>query len=613
MPTPGGSSTAARGPRPISTSSASSPNCWPTTSAGRASRNGRRRRPKGGDKNARIAALIADLDQVFARQFGQPGGVSLGESPIVQALIDEGDEAVEPLIDDLERDTRLTRAVHFHRDFFQSRTIMGAHEAAYTALAGLLKTSFFGTATTGGNLTNRGLEGRREVADRIRDYWRKNRGVSLAERWYRTLADDVAAPAEWLQAAGNIVQHENVQVIPGSTAFGQTVTTPLPKGARPKLRGEVLREKKDPSVTELMAMRIKEIDPGGPVDHNGSEQFKVQSANQMAAMLAEWDRKAALPILKARVERCSQLVQAGQRAGGRFHGMEDTIAGLTELRLEAADRQALEDYAAWVRTVTPDHFHFPPIALFKPLWQNPDHPAIAAAAIALFDDPKSPWNPRVWRGDATVAEGQQRGLFATPLLGLKAFRTLVIRALGDKTEVGTIETDANGRVIVVQGHYRTVSNGKATEHGINYDPNGPKDPHKPGPKAMPLRMADEACEALERLEGIPRFKKHWPIAKRDLAIAATVAYLTRYGERFRENAASRAVRAREPGIPNHEKRDPRVRPARSSGNGRRRGRLAGRSSRSTARGPLSAASRCRRSRWPPGGRSWRSSPTIPPS
>ena len=113
--------------------------------------------PAGADKKARIAALIADLDQVFARQFGQPGGVSLGESPIVRALIEEGDEAVEPLIDDLERDTRLTRAVHFHRDFLRSRTIMGAHEAAYTALTGLLKTSFFGAATTGGNLTSSGL------------------------------------------------------------------------------------------------------------------------------------------------------------------------------------------------------------------------------------------------------------------------------------------------------------------------------------------------------------------------------------------------------------------------------------------------------------------------
>ena len=94
---------------------------------------------------------------------------------------------------------------------------------------------------------------------------------------------------------------------------------------------------------------------------------------------------------------------------------------------------------------------------------------------------------------------------------------------------------------------------RAPTHGVNADPDGPRNPYKPGPEAMPLRMADVACEKLERLDGIPRFQKHWPLARRDEAIAATVAYLTRYGERFRENAASRAIRAVEPGIPNHEK------------------------------------------------------------
>ena len=145
---------------------------------------------------------------------------------------------------------------------------------------------------------------------------------------------------------------------------------------------------------------------------------------------------------------------------------------MTELRREAADPQALEDYAAWVRTVTPDHFNFPPIAMFKPMWQNPDHPAIAAAAVALFDDPKSPWNPQVWRGEAT-AEGQQRRLFATPLIGLRAFRTLVIRALDDKTEVGTIETDADGRVIVIQGHRRRISSAKQPSAGLMVTPADP--------------------------------------------------------------------------------------------------------------------------------------------
>ena len=378
--------------------------------------------PAKGDRKARIASLIADLDQVFARQFGQPGGVTLGESSIVRALIEAGDEAVEPLIQDLESDTRLTRAVHFHRDFHSSRTVMGAHEAAYTALAGLLKTSFFASGSTGGNLTTSGLEGRRAVADRIRDYWEKNRGVALVERWYRTLADDVAAPAEWLQAAGNIVQHENVSVVPGSTAFTQTVTTQLPPGARPKLRGEPLRDKKDPSVAELMAMRVKDIDPGDPVDRNSRNAFKVSSANHMASMLAEWDIKAALPVLKARVERCARVIRAGQEAGARVSGLEIGIAGLTDLRTEPPTPRRwpiTPPGSAPSRRIIST---FSRSRQFGPMWRNPDDPAIAAAAAALFGDPRSPWNPQVWRGEDTVPDGRQRDLFTTPLLGLKAFR-----------------------------------------------------------------------------------------------------------------------------------------------------------------------------------------------
>ena len=510
--------------------------------------------PPGGEPKARIAALIDDLDQAAARQMSQPGGVSLGEAEVVKALIAEGDDAVGPLLEDLERDVRLTRSVHFGRDFARSRTIMGAHEAAYTALSGLLKTSFFGTASTGDNLSNRGLQGRIAVANRIRAYWEKNRDVPLVERWYRTLADDLAGPDQWLQAAGSIAQHENVRVVPGSTAFTSSVTTSLPPGARPKLLGEALREKQDPSVAELMAGRVTDIDPGGPIDANSSDQFKVGSANQMAELLSEWDSKAALPVLKARVKRCSELVQAGQKAGRRFHGLELGIANLTELRTKGGDPDALDDYAAWVRTVTPVHFDFNPIAMFEPLWSNPDHPAIAAAAVALFEDPKSPWNPSIHPENLDSDRGFRLDLLGSSLLGMTSFRTLVLRALTDKTQVGTVETDAKGKVVVIQGQHRTVSDDESTsvESRFSGEPNEDKNPFKPGPSAMPLRVADEVCEKLERLEGVPRFQKQWPLAKRDEAIAATVAYLKQWGERFRENEASRAIQAAEPGGRRHE-------------------------------------------------------------
>jgi hypothetical protein len=50
----------------------------------------------------------------------------------------------------------------------------------------------------------------------------------------------MTAPREWLQAAGNIVQHQNVSVIPGSTAFTATVTTQLPPGAGQSLEPMLL-------------------------------------------------------------------------------------------------------------------------------------------------------------------------------------------------------------------------------------------------------------------------------------------------------------------------------------------------------------------------------------
>ena len=68
-------------------------------------------------QNQRIAALIARLDEVTARQSGQPGGVGLDEDLVTQALIKEGDAAAEPLLDTMETDTRLTRSVSFSPRF----------------------------------------------------------------------------------------------------------------------------------------------------------------------------------------------------------------------------------------------------------------------------------------------------------------------------------------------------------------------------------------------------------------------------------------------------------------------------------------------------------------
>ena len=146
--------------------------------------------PLGEGRAAKVAALIRDLDQVAARQWGQPGGVVLGESPIIKDLIVQGDAAVTPLIRAFRTEDRLTRSVGFHRDFFRNRIILGTDQAAYTALTGILKvTNFAPPAANGPN----GPRTRDDVADEIQAYWEMNRRIPLVERWYRTLADDTPA------------------------------------------------------------------------------------------------------------------------------------------------------------------------------------------------------------------------------------------------------------------------------------------------------------------------------------------------------------------------------------------------------------------------------------
>ncbi len=90
--------------------------------------------------------LLTNLQNVSARQWGQPGGVDLTTSPVVQELIARGDEAIPPLLDAMGQDYRLTRSVSFHRDYFTNRHLIGAAEAAYAALCKISGQSF-GPAT----------------------------------------------------------------------------------------------------------------------------------------------------------------------------------------------------------------------------------------------------------------------------------------------------------------------------------------------------------------------------------------------------------------------------------------------------------------------------------
>jgi hypothetical protein len=165
----------------------------------------------------KVTWLTEQLDQVDARQDSQPGGVSLASDWRVRELIMVGDVAVEPLIDVLENDTRLTRSVHFWRDFSQSRTVLSVREAALTAVMSILKVRVFEVASTGDNFTNRGDEAAKTTVARLRAYWKKYGSMPFEDRMMNVLTDEKSNPEATREAAMNLAR------LGESRAFGTTV------------------------------------------------------------------------------------------------------------------------------------------------------------------------------------------------------------------------------------------------------------------------------------------------------------------------------------------------------------------------------------------------------
>jgi hypothetical protein len=467
---------------------------------------------RGEGRRARIAALIRDLDQVAVRQWGQPGGVVLGESPIIQDLIAQGEAAVEPLIRALRFDDRLTRSIGFGRDFRRGRSILRADQAAYTALTGILQTTSFAPQDPS-QAGHRPLN-RETLANQVQAYWERNRALPLVERWYQALADETAGDAAWLEAAGNIIQPENVQTIPGGGPFVVTRTTPAKPGERPRFRGESLREDHEPTVAALMARRVESMlkTPQG-------QPFDLLGSCRMAGMLAAWDPVAAVPTLRMLTPICRRrYARPDNGHDWANQNLAVTIARFTLARDQAGDAAAVREYAEWIRTTSPDWLDAKAPAVLEPLHRRSDDPSLAAAAAWLFGDPQSPWFPRIGRVGSRptfyVSE-----LIATPMVEVPAFRKMLRAGLDDRSPVGKAELGDDG-VVNLQ-----------FDNGSSMTWNAPKldrDPPARG-TAVPIRMCDLFACLVTTMPGAPAFHPCWPEARRDAGLAALADFLRRKG------------------------------------------------------------------------------------
>jgi hypothetical protein len=431
------------------------------------------------DQAERVRVLIRDLDLAQARQWSQPGGVNLAEDPVVSALIGEGDAAVEPLLDCLEHDRRLTRSVGFGRDFHRGRTVLSVNSAAWVALRTILQAGF----------SNR---------SELHAYWNKYKDLKLEERWYAILNDD-AARNRWQEAAANIVQPENVTHFPG----GYSMERPAPTNTVARMRGQGLRGKRNPSVTELLTRHALEV----PTNNIGA--YDLAACCQMAEYLARWDIRAALPVAKTLSKRAlTALTYSGQELGSY----------LTRLSLaagEAGDPTAFDEYAEWIVKTTPEQFRQSSLECLEPLRKFPANAVLQKTAERIFGLTNSGWGNLPWKSDFG------RSTVETELVALPAYRTLLCRELTKTNDCGTIDLLRQGYV-----RYNLVEQHLGGSFGVTL----PDDSSITNGASATIRWCDWIALALANGKQIAPFNPFAPPEQRDRALLKAISQMQQPGK-----------------------------------------------------------------------------------
>jgi hypothetical protein len=468
----------------------------------------------------RIAALIRDLELVDARQEMNPGQTDVSTDPIVHALIEEGDSAVEPLLKCFEEDTRLTRSEFIQGMQIKPGELIPVYEPAFVAIIGILKMPFSLTDSTTKDPRNLSLDDRKALAAKVRAYWESHKSMTPPERWYATLQDDKAGASAWFQAVDNIVQRNTEAAMP-STMFGGGwwAGGGVPQGAPVVLNGEPLRTKSNPSLSDLIIRRYQQL----IVQSRSDPSIPFDAVGKLILALATWDGKAHLEDIREMAEAFHERFPHEE---GAFVSTLQTEATIYRKRIELGDTRALLEYADWLVAIHPNEWNdFFLTNPFQIMWHYPNEPVIQRAAEKLFGDKNSPWIPLTHVHPANEAS-TLTDLVTTPLIGLAAFRQEVLRRLDDRSIDGTLQISDNGNVGCMLTddvhHDFTVGSWKG-------DPLVP-----PAGSSIPLRTCDYFAYKLSSLDGFPRIELYWPQVQRDAAVAACKTALTRYGDAFQD-------------------------------------------------------------------------------
>ena len=444
-------------------------------------------------QNERIAKLIDALAQV------QPQGGSTPEEPmfldnrVLGALAKESPAAIEPLLDAYEHDLRVT-------PYSIRSQVVGrpsANITVHTLIWRVLQmTQMFPMV---------GTHGVPPSIEQLRAQWNQIHGLTPPEVWVHTLTDDHVDTQAWAAAATLIVDRV------GTNRAGWSYTVPNAEPGHPlPMQGEILRSRRNPSVSDLMTRRAADLTHW--TTGNSGHWFEVGDALKIALNLITWDRAAALPAL--------QVSSRAILTGGGFPGagppyvqaFVPQLSDVVEARVKLGDKSALNEFAQWVPTNTDIHSVFGSEGrMFKPLVEFRNEASMQAAAKKLFSDPTSPWNQK------SMARTMPQ-LVTTPLLEVPVFFDSVVAALADKTVTGTASRDGN--------QFRSPTGGYYIGDHPDLPPGAPKE------ESFEFRECDGVAYALSHLEGAPKFEAYWPTPRRDLAIGQISAYIRKNRRRI---------------------------------------------------------------------------------
>jgi hypothetical protein len=399
----------------------------------------------------RVAELLDHLDEVKGDKIAIPGPLVFLFDPIYKLLVKEGERAVDPLLRAYESDARLTPTFDYSRPWLNNHTPVTVHE-----VAGLILGDILGVKVS--------------TPAELRDWISKHPGANRVERSFEVLADDQAGAEQWLASADFLTKPARSYWTNGGASISADICKP---GANaPKVNGEELRERKNPSLSDLLAKRTHQLALAGD-----------KTACNMAVKSALWN----LPASASAVHEAEQLAPCR------------TDSLVTLARLSLGDESAASDWAAGVRERA--MFAYDLDSLAAPIWFFPQNAVLQQAAESLFGR------------DSFLWPGARPEYVNSPLLTIPAYRRAVFTALNDSSVVGKATRSAEGLL-----SYST-PNGGGSSSNPEHDPR-----QVPLGQERPVRVKDLVALHLSWIGGV-KFSPDWPDADKDAAITEIAAFL----------------------------------------------------------------------------------------